>query len=784
MSIIINDKNRDPFENEEKINFKVEIRKYLQYWYWFVGCAFLAALLSLLYLKLSYPKYNSYARVKIIDDKQNSEFSLDVSTLMGKSVINLENEIAVFSSFRLVKQVVNDLNLNISYFKTDNLKSRRLFRVPFKVTYQEGNKLNDILEFEIKIKDQGYTIINKLNREEINTQSFWYESDNDNFPINIMPVASEVITKYQGSEYSITVTSLNSKVHGLLQSLNIEPEGKDSDIIKLSIRSSIPEEARAILNKLINVYAEDGILDKQEVSKRTINFVDERFKYLLSELDSIEQSKESYKQDNNISVFDGDASAAILKKSSKDESLFNIETQVLLTNELKQSLQTEENKLELLPSNIGLQSATINELTQEYNMALLEYEKLKASAGYNNPSIQQLKLKIIDLKSNINRSIEGYLLQLKTTLKKTKTSLGNVEDYFESIPQKEKTLRNIDRQQNLKEELYLLLLQKREEAAINLAVTVSNLKVIDLAITDEIPVSPKKKIIFFGSILGGLLTVFGILFLKFELNTKIFNVDDIEAINKKNPVLAEIPNFEEHKNATIQQAEVFKGLVHSINFIRPKNAEKTAGYSLLVTSAIKGEGKTFVAYNLAVTLAELNKKVILIGADFRNPQLQRYSDIDRKVLGITDYLYDQSLNWRDLLIKTATPSSSEFDLMLTGAIHPNPGLLLSNDNFELFLKELKTKYDYIILDTAPTLLVTDTLLFSKITDTTLYVTRSGFTDKKLVEYSKRLIEDGMINNAGYLINGIAYNKRYDYNYGYGYGYNASSDNKKPWYKKK
>ena len=782
MSIIINDKNRDLFENEEKIDFKVEIRKYAQYWYWFVATAIIAALLALLYLKLSNPKYNSYARVKVIDDKQNAEFSLDVSTLMGKSSINLENEIAVFTSFRLVKQVVNDLNLNISYFIKENLKSRRLFKVPFTVTHLEQINPKDIFEYDIKIKEDGYIITNKENKEQITTESFWYKSDNANFPINVMPVNSESITQYQNSEYSVTVTSVNSKVHSLLQTLSIEPDGKDSDIIKLSIKSSIPEEARAILNKLINVYAEDGILDKQEVSKRTINFVDERFKYLLSELDSIEKSKETYKQINNISVFDADANAAVLKKSTKDESLFNIETQVLLTNQLKQSLRTEEDKYELLPSNIGLQSATINELTQEYNNVLLEYEKLKASAGSNNPSIQLLDIKIKDLKSNINKSIAGYLLQLNTTLNKTKASLDNVEDYFESIPQKEKTLRNIDRQQNLKEELYLLLLQKREEAAINLAVTVSNLKIIDLAITDEIPVSPKKKIVLFGSVLGGLLLVFAVFFLKFELNTKVFNSDDIEAINKKNPVLAEIPNFEEHKNETFQQKEVFKGLVHSINFVRPKSSPKTEGYSLLVTSAIKGEGKTFVAYNLATTLAELNKKVILIGADFRNPQLQRYSDSDRKILGITDYLYDQSLNWHDLLIKTPT-STRAFDLMLTGAIHPNPSLLLSNDSFELFLKELKTKYEYIILDSAPTLLVTDTLLFSQFTDTTIYVTRSGFTDKKLVEYSKGLIEDKMINNAGYLINGIALNKRYDYNYGYGYGYNADSEIKKPWYKK-
>lgn len=782
MSIIINDKNRDPFENEEKIDVKVEIRKYAQYWYWFVAAAIIAALLALLYLKLSNPKYNSYARVKIIDDKQNAEFSLDVSTLMGKSSINLENEIAVFSSFRLVKQVVNDLNLNISYFKTENLKNKRLFKVPFTVTYLEENNLDEVLEYDIKIEEHGYTIVNKENKKQINTESFWYKSENSDFPINVMPLPSEVLKQYQGSEYSITVTSVNSKVHSLLQSLDIEPEGKDSDIIRLSINSSIPEEARAILNKLINVYAEDGILDKQEVSKRTINFVDERFKYLLSELDSIEESKETYKQTNNISVFDADANAAVLKKSTKDESLFNIETQVLLTNELKQSLRTEENKFELLPSNIGLQSATINDLTQEYNNVLLEYEKLKSSAGNNNPSIQLLDVKIRDLKSNINKSIEGYLLQLNTTLKKTKTSLGSVEDYFESIPQKEKTLRNIDRQQNLKEELYLLLLQKREEAAINLAVTVSNLKIIDLAITNEIAVSPKKKIVFFGSALGGILLVFVVLFLKFELNTKIFSTDDIETINKGTPVLAEIPNFEAHRNEAFQQAEVFKGLVHSINFIRPKSSQKSEGYSLMVTSAIKGEGKTFVAYKLAATLADLNKNVILIGADFRNPQLQRYSNLERKVLGITDYLYDQSLNWYDLLIKTPT-DSSEFDLMLTGAIHPNPGLLLSNNNFELFLKELKTKYEYIILDTAPTLLVTDTLLFSQFIDTTIYVTRSGFTDKKLIEYSKGLIEDKMINNAGYLLNGIAYNKRYDYNYGYGYGYNADSDNKKPWYKK-
>lgn len=758
---------------DEHIDIKAIIYKYLRFWPWFVMATLVTVLSAFLYLKYATVIYKTEAKIKIIDDKDAPEMSLDIEKLFNKSSIKLENEIALLSSYRLCEQVVDQLNLNIKYFKSDKFTNKEIFDAPFQIqlAVPEAN-LEMPLNYTIEVLENGYRITNEDSDASMTTSGFWYTANNANFPVNINPKVTADLKTLENTSYFVAINTIENTTQSLRRALKIGADGKNSDVLVLSMDYNNGEKAQEIINTLIEVYEQDGIIDRQEISKRTISFVDERFEFLLTELDSIEFSKKEFKQDNNISFIEADASATILKRGLKDEALFNAETQLLVSDILKTTIDNSP-EFQLLPNNIGLESASINQLVESYNTAILEYDKLRFSAGVNNPNLKLLIRTIKELRANITQSVNGYIQQLIATLSQNKAEQKTTLGSFASLPQKEQILRNIERQQNLKENLYLLLLQKREEAAINLAITVSNVKVIDYGITAVIPISPKKSIIYLASLLLGLLIPFGVIYAIFSLDTKIHNGKDIEAINNATPVLAEIPTLS-NKNNQAELDEVFRTLIYNAQYIAPKT-DDGVGKSFLITSAVKGEGKTFVAMNFARALANLKKKVILVGADIRNPQLHTHLSTHKNQKGLTNYIHEE-IDWQPLLQKNQLDSDA-LDVLLSGDIPPNPTVLLSSPRFGALIEELKTVYDYVIIDSAPTLLVSDTLIIAKHADTTLYVSRSSYTEKELIEYSTKLIKDQKLNNVGYLVNGI---KRNGYNYGYGYGYNEAIQKKK-WY---
>ena len=328
------------------------------------------------------------------------------------------------------------------------------------------------------------------------------------------------------------------------------------------------------------------------------------------------------------------------------------------------------------------------------------------------------------------------------------------------------------RQQNLKESLYLLLLQKREEASIISAVTVSNVKVIDYAITNPIPIAPKKAVIVLSTLIIGLLVPFGVIFLIYLLDNKVFDANDILAVNKTTPILMEVPLTRNEADKK-ELDEIFRTLIHNTLFLRPEKNTQEA-LSILVTSAIQGEGKTFLSFNMAEGMAKMGKKVVLVGADIRNPKIHRYANISKETLGIVNYVVDKSLDWKSLVIPH-TINSNTLDIIQCGPIPPNPTNILMSQRFEELMRELKKNYDYIVFDSAPSLLVSDTLVMAHFADITLFSVRSKVTEKKLIEFSTKLINDQKIKNAAYVINGIDLSKvryGYKYNYGYGYGYGS------------
>ena len=572
------------------------------------------------------------------------------------------------------------------------------------------------------------------------------------------------------------------QLSGDLQTENV---GKQSEILKIILTGNNPKKTNQILDNIVYQFDKDGIADRQLVSERTRDFVNERFVYLSQELDSIENHKETYKRLNKLSFIEADANAASSTKLNVESEAFQLETQVELAKLLGRTLNKDK-KYSMLPMNLGLVNSGINTLAAEYNSILLEREKMLLSAGEKNPVVKEFSNKIEELRRNILVSISIYQQELALSLRKINSLKDESTKFFESIPLKEKILRAIDRQQKIKENLFVLLLQKREEALINLAITSHSIKIIDYAISDQTPIFPKKNMVYVFSLLVGLFIPFAIIYIILLFDTKIHSKFNLEESGSDIPLLAEIPHIDNENRVIASNdrsvlAESFRILRTNVGYLLPINTLVKCPI-IYTTSSIKGEGKTFISLNTALSFAALNKKVLLIGADLRNPQLHKYLNIKKEVSGLSNYLFDTTTDWKTLISKNILENEN-LSIILSGSVPPNPAELLSNGRFEELLDILKMEYDYIIVDTAPTILVTDTLLISKLADLTIYVTRADYTDKFLLKFSKDLKIQGKMKNMAYVLNDVSLTKSYDYgyqysygyNYGYGYGYNEDNE---------
>lgn len=541
------------------------------------------------------------------------------------------------------------------------------------------------------------------------------------------------------------------------------------------------ELSEKILETLMDVFNEDGIKDRQLVSERTIDFIDGRFKLLAKELDSIEIGRQGFKQDNNIVDIQTDAQIGLEQRTKSEEEVFALENQLELSELLINSL-TNDSDSGLLPVNIGIENVSVNSLILEYNTAVINRDKVISSGGKNNPVVQLAITEVQNLKSNIDRSLKSYSAQVKASLSQLKSKNRMLAGRVSQIPEQERLFKAIDRQQKIKESLYLLLLQKREEAAINLAITEPSIKVVESALSGIRPISPKPSIVYAGALMAGLLIPFGILYLLFMLDTKLHSKEDISTITSKIPVIGEIPDLRKKKDIIFNDpndrtplAESFRILSSNVDFILPvKDGEK--GKIIYCTSTIKGEGKTYVSLNLSLALSSINKKVLLIGADLRNPQIHTHISEDKQKPGLSNYLHDVNYSWQDALI-SGFEKHPNHHIILSGSIPPNPAHLLTNGRFKKLIDEAKEVYDYVVVDTAPTILVTDTMLISQLADATIYITRANYTEKNLLNFSKELSENGKLKNMAYVLNSVGAKKSqgYGYNYGYGYGYGSMDD---------
>lgn len=778
-------------KDKDAFNIKEEVEKYIRNWPWFLVTVFLALLIAFFYLKYASINYETTGKIKILDDSSKAiELPGDISSLFESSKVNLENEIEVVKSLRILERVVKNLNLNIAYFEEGKIKSKQIWNTPFKVYAIDSiNKLPENKSYLIEITTDGYQIV-ESEIKSWNVKKHVIDSVYKDLPFLVKSVSPNLIERHLGKKYKVSFNSIKQATIQLSSSLKVSQIGKSSDILLLSIISESKLKSEAIINEIINQFNLDGILDRQLVSQRTIDFVDARFVYLAQELDSIENNKKRFKQKNSLSDISLDTEYTIVRKANTSDEVLRLETQLEIARLLRKTLN-EQDLFSLLPANIGLENAGINELINNFNVEVNYRNKISDNAGSNNPIILSLETKLARLKSNILKSVVAFEKQNETALKRASQVSNRTSGLFSGIPKKEKVLRSIERQQHIKETLYVLLLEKREEAAINLAITSPSIKVVDYAITNPSPISPKKSSTYFVALTLGFTIPFIVFYILFFIDSKIHVKEDIISQSPITPVIGEIPFIKEDKlikgfTDRSVLSEAFRVLRTNIDYSLKNNPlldNDNLGKAVFITSTIKGEGKTFTAVNLALSYLGLSKKVLLIGVDFRNPQIHTYFNLSKSNTGLSNYLNNKDLNYKDLIIKYEL-NNTNLEILLSGHAQTNPAELIANERFEKLLNKLKKEYDYIVIDTAPTILVTDTLLIAPLADATLYVIRSRFTDKKLLPFSNELIASNKLLNVSFIINGLIPSRLYGYNYNYGYNYGYDhKDNKKRWFSK-
>ena len=771
--------------SNENENIKLVFFKYILHWKYFLVSLLISFSIAIVYLKIVRPSYKTSASLIVKDESKNgitdqlSAFE-GLGLNLGNSASTVENEIQLLKSRSLIAKVVQVLKLNINYYDLNTGNNKEIFtEKPINITFLEGDstsyKKKGILEIK-NINNASFELI------ENNTSRFGL------FGKTIQTSFGKIIITPNDNfkkafNLKVELTKFNETVDAIQKKLVVEQQHKDNSIILLSIVTNNISEGKSFLRELINQHTIDAVIDKNEISKNTLSFINERISFITRELSDVEQDVSSFKSSNKIFDLAVNTTSFIESEKQNEKLLSENNIQLKLTEFIFDHLKDARSN-ELLPYNIGISNTAIDNLISNINNIILERNKLLVRSSINNPIVVNLEEQIVNLKSNLKESLLSQKNSLKIQNKELTREKNILERKLTSAPDQEKDFREFARQQQIKETLYLFLLQKREETAISEAVTISNIKVIDPPYSDEKVTSPKKTIIYLIALFLGLIVPIAIIYIINLFDTKVHNKAQIS--NLGIPYIGDIPISESKSKLVVGKserssvAEAFRLLRTNINFLIPST--KSGAKSIFITSTLSNEGKSFIALNLAATLGLSGKKVALIGLDLRAPKLLQYIN-EKKSSGVTSFIVDTKIKLDDICIQT--PENENLTIIPSGPIPPNPAELLMSERLSELFDELKTKFDYLVVDTAPVGLVADSLLLNKYADLFIYVARANYLDKRLLNIPENLFDESKLKNMTLLLNCSDHKRSNGYGYTYGYGEGSSyfTKSKKTWLNK-
>ena len=784
----------NPYENnmneqdEEKINYQELLFRYIIHWPWFVASVLVCLIGAWVYLHFQTPVYQVSASIMIKDDKKGSG-STDLGNLGIGGVITstqgIDNEIEVLRSKTILKEVVNNLELYITYYDEDEFPEKELYQtspVIVNLTAQEADKLPGSALLAMKLSPEGVLDVNlKVGLNEYN-QRFEklpavLPTDAGTFGFALKDsLSGGQMEGHKGERHIRAVVSRPFGVaKGYQGALSIAPTSRTTSVAVVSLMNTNIQRARDFINKLMEMYNRNTNNDKNEVAEKTREFINERIKIIDEELGSTEDKLEAFKRNAGLTDISSDAQLAVSGNAEYEKKRVDNGTQINLVRDLIKYINNPLNEYELLPGNIGLSDAGLTTQIGRYNELIIERKRLLRTSTESNPMIVNLDTSIRAMKSNVQAAINGTLQGLLIVKADLEREAGRFSRRISDAPGQERQYVSIARQQEIKAGLYLMLLQKREENAITLAATANNAKIIDEPVATGGPLSPKPNMIYMIALVLGVGLPVGVIFLIGLTKFKIEGRGDVEKLTRL-PIVGDVPLTNEKagsiavfENQNTLMSETFRHIRTNLQFML-ENDQKV----ILVTSTVSGEGKSFISSNLAISLSLLGKRVIIVGLDIRKPGLNKIFNIPRKEQGITQYLSNPEKNLMDFV--QPSDVSKNLYILPGGIVPPNPTELLARDGLDKAIETLKKNFDYVILDTAPAGMVTDTLLVGRVADLSVYVCRADYSRKAEFTLINELAADNKLPNICTIINGLDLKKKkYGYYYGYGkygkyYGY--------------
>ena len=779
---------------EEQSFFSLEsiFRMLVLNWQWFVLSLIVALGIAFLYLRYTTPVYNTYAKI-LVKGSESRGSGASQALSIGDIIQNygLSNERQILKSSTTAAEVVRDLKLYTSY----TLKGRVRDRVMYKnqefmvdMDAEHLEKLNTPVYMKIEKEKGAYHITGsyRVPIDELNSSApYGIDQTIKNLPATIKTKAG-TISIYtnpapvkqkmtDGQEIIVTINSPMNVAKGYAARLGVAGN-EGSDVITLSINDQNTTRAVDYLNQMLIVYNRLANEDKNDVARRTEAFINERLAKINGELNATDSELESYKRRNGLVNLRSDAGQSAGNQDAYEKRLSDANTQIQLINTYRQYINKPTNKGQIMPSNVGLNDGQTGQLVSEYNQRVLERNRLLRTASEQSPAVQKLNADIDDLYQSVQQSLtNAYQHNMQTAqIQRNAISaqLGRYSGEVSKTPEQERILTQIGRQQEVRSGLYLMLLQKREENSISLSATANKANMIEVPLHGG-QVSPKPNMIYLTALGIGLLLPALIMFVLSLLRYSIEGHDDVMRLTAL-PILADVAIASDtaktkadivvHENKNNQMEEIFRSMRTNLQFMLGEKDKV-----IMFTSTTSGEGKTFNCANLAVSFALLGKKVLIVGLDIRKPRLAELFEINNHHNGITPLLTMEEPKWSDIA-EQILPSgvNKNLDLLMAGPIPPNPAELMARPSLEVIFNVLRNKYDYILVDTAPVGLVTDTLQVGRVADATIYMCRADYTAKSSFELINGLANDEKLPNMSIVINGIDMSKKkYGYYYGYG-----------------